>query len=61
MTEEEYTTTANLARIRAVMFIMADCLTGEEYGIDTAEWRKAYNAISDIQDKLLGTIKIKPT
>lgn len=58
MTEQEYITTTNLAKIKIVVDTLKDVMEGEEYGVSTSKYKTALVRLVSIQASLFKAASI---
>ena len=58
MTEREYITATNLTKLRIISAAMKEIMDGDQWGVNTETYQRAYSDILDMQEKLFDVIKI---
>jgi hypothetical protein len=59
MTEAEYITATNLAKVSAAIKILGSVLNSKEYGINEQKLADAFNSLDAVEIKLRNCVKIK--
>ena len=60
MTEIEYIQATNLAKVRAAKTIMRDVMDGDEYGVNTDDYKATFTRLASMENTLTRLVTIDP-